>query len=68
MVNEQMPERDDTIGRVAFDAYVTTVGGKTYDGKAIPLWKDLFEAKRNAWCVAAWAAVAYFVDQKGSGA
>lgn len=40
---------DDTLGRIAFEAYSRAMNGKTYDGKPIPKWEDLSEAVREGW-------------------
>lgn len=32
---------DKSLGQVAFEAYCTAVGGKTFDGKPIPGWDEL---------------------------
>lgn len=40
-----------TIGRICFEAYRTSVGNLTYDGKPIPPWEALTNGDqvRNAW-------------------
>lgn len=48
-----MDDREERIGRVAFDAYRSHVGGVTYDGKAIPEWEGLSEQVRSAWVASA---------------
>jgi hypothetical protein len=37
------------IGRVGFEAYTASVGGRTYDGYAIPKWEALGQRIQNAW-------------------
>lgn len=47
-----------TLGRIAFEAYDKKRGGLTFDGKPTPRWEQLGDPIREAWCVAAEAAVA----------
>jgi hypothetical protein len=42
-----------TWGQIAFEAYSKAMGGKTYDGKAIPWWSDLSEEVQAGWEAAA---------------
>lgn len=49
--------KDETLGRVAYAAYIGGVGGKTWDGKDCPTWDGLTPKIRDAWCAAADAAV-----------
>ena len=44
-----------TRGVVAYDAYARHTGGKTYDGRDMPAWRDLTDLIREAWEAAAWA-------------
>lgn len=41
------------LGRIAFEAYSKSVGGKTYDNKPIPAWDDLTDQVRAGWTTAA---------------
>lgn len=45
--------RKEIAGRLAFEAYSVSVGGKTHDDKPIPAWGDLTESVRTAWGAAA---------------
>lgn len=47
-----------SLGRTAFEAYVESVGGTTYDGGHIPAWEKLTDAVRQGWSAAALAAIA----------
>jgi len=52
-----------SIGRVMYERYSETRGGKTYDGKPIPTWDDPkidLSGVRDAWIEAAKAAVAEY--------
>jgi hypothetical protein len=46
-----------TLGKVAFEAYVSRVGGETYDKKPIPEWQNLSESVKDGWEAAAAAVV-----------
>lgn len=50
-----------TLGQIAFEAYAKKMNWKTYDGKAIPWWKDLSDEVKQGWEAAA-AAVAKSVS------
>ena len=54
--NEQL-QVAETMGKIAFEAYVEAVGGKNYDGKLIPKWENLATPIRQAWHQAAWAVM-----------
>jgi hypothetical protein len=45
------------LARVMYDAYCTKAGGKTFDGKPLPTWKELGDERRACWVAAAQAAV-----------
>lgn len=45
----------ETWGRLAYEAYATTTGGRTYDGRPMPTWADLGEPIQCAWNAAAQA-------------
>lgn len=40
-------------GKVGYDAYAKSTGGKTFDGRDMPKWEDLPEPIRKAWWHAA---------------
>lgn len=44
-------------GQIGFEAYTRSTGGKTYDGKTIPLWTSLPTSVSKAWEDAAGAIV-----------
>lgn len=46
-----------TLGEIAWDEYVISVGGYSYDDKPLPGWYDLGIRQREGWCHAADAAV-----------
>lgn len=46
-----------TYGEVSYLSYARVTGGKTFDGRDMPMWQDLSEATRTAWEAAAKAAV-----------
>ena len=37
----ELTEDKTTYGKVAYDAYLKAVGGKSYDGKPLPAYKDI---------------------------
>lgn len=41
----------------AWAAYAQAVGGKTFDGKALPTWEQLGELQKQGWVAAAAAVV-----------
>lgn len=45
------------IAKAGYDAYAIATGGRTYDGKQMPLWEELPERIRDAWRAATRAAV-----------
>jgi len=47
------------IGRIAFEAYAESVGGKTYDGKDIPKWESVGKTVQDGWRHAAVAVSQY---------
>ena len=44
---------EELLGRVAFEAYNESKGGRTYDDKQIPPWDHLSETVQTAWKCAA---------------
>jgi hypothetical protein len=40
---------DRELGKLNFEAYCFSVGGKTYDGKPIPAWGKLSVEVQEAW-------------------
>ena len=47
----------DSFGKIAFEAYKNAKQGATYDAKPIPDWENLGNDVRDAWEVAARAAI-----------
>lgn len=43
----------DDLGRIGYEAYFAHTGGKTFDGRDMPAWRDLTEPIRDAWRAAA---------------
>ena len=39
----------DRIGRIGYEAYAKSTGGKTYDGRDMPKWDDLPDRIKDAW-------------------
>lgn len=48
---------DLTLGKIAFDAYSESTGGKTYNDRPIPPWSDISPHIQQAWQAAALAVV-----------
>lgn len=44
------------LEQIAYEAYATNTGGKTFDGRKMPSWADLPERIRAAWKAAIEAA------------
>jgi hypothetical protein len=54
-----MADEKPDYGRIAYEAYVEAVGGKSVHGEALPTWKVLSDTKPDvaqAWTEAGWAA------------
>jgi hypothetical protein len=45
------------LARIMYAAYNLQAGGKTYDGKDLPTWKELGADRQACWLAAAKAAV-----------
>lgn len=58
-VSEWMNEH----GRVAYQAYRDSAGGRTPSDRLMPYWEDLSDDSRSHWIQAALAAVAHHVKQ-----
>lgn len=43
------------LGEAGYAAYALSTGGKTYDGRLMPLWSELPDRIRDAWAAAALA-------------
>lgn len=56
-----MSTHTDTLGEKAFNAYRERRGGKNHDGTPTPTWEQLTPEIRDAWGVAASAAVDHAV-------
>lgn len=37
------------IGRIGYEAYANSTGGKTFDGRDMPKWEELPQRIRDAW-------------------
>ena len=42
-----------TRGQVGYEAYARSTGGKTFDGRAMPVWTELPDRIQTAWACAA---------------
>ncbi|GGO24876.1 hypothetical protein [Deinococcus humi] len=42
-----------TGGQIAYEGYRRSTGGRTYDGRIAPLWKELPMSIQHAWQTAA---------------
>jgi len=45
------------LGREGYEAYAKSTGGKTFDGRDMPLWSQLPQRIQDAWSEAARAIV-----------
>jgi hypothetical protein len=55
------------LGRVAYEAYSASVGGKSVRGEALPTWDDQVEDNRDvaaAWCAAGQAVLTATFERK----
>lgn len=57
MITPTTDDHRERLGIAAYNAYVASVGGVTWDGKPIPAWPSLTDKIREAWRCAAVAAV-----------
>jgi len=48
-----------TAGQVGYEAYSIHTGGKTFDGRDMPLWDELPDDTKLAWGAAATAIAEY---------
>lgn len=67
-----MNERDFTPeghrGKVAYEAYSGSTGGKTFDGRQMPAWADLGDRIQLAWITAARAVADALRTSEGKSA
>lgn len=49
--------RATEVARAGYEGYADWTGGKTFDGRDMPLWDDLPERTRLAWVAACGAIV-----------
>lgn len=54
----------DGHGRAAYEAYFATLGGRTPDDHAMPVWSRLADTQQSAWTMAALAAIARHADKE----
>ncbi len=45
------------VGKLGYEAYASSTGGKTFDGRDMPTWEDLPERIQRAWYAAASAII-----------
>lgn len=45
------------LAKLAYEAYATSTGGKTWDGRDMPAWEDLGRTIQTAWDAAAQAVL-----------
>lgn len=51
-------------GKRAYEGYAEATGGKTYDGRDMPQWRDLGEQVQRAWIAAAASVVSFISTAK----
>lgn len=51
-------------GKRAYEGYADSTGGKTYDDRDMPAWRDLGERVQTAWIAAAAAVVSFLATGK----
>lgn len=49
---EPPKEEVKPFGQIGYEAYAKFTGGKTFDGRDMPLWKDITPKIQDAWCEA----------------
>ena len=55
------------LGRIAYEAYSASVGGKSVRGEALPTWDAQVEENHDvaaAWCAAAQAVITATIERK----
>jgi len=40
---------DSSLGKCGYEAYAKSTGGKTFDGRDMPMWEQLPENIKRAW-------------------
>lgn len=64
MENKMFDENDmtdvDRLAGALWEAYCNQAGGKTFDGKPLPLWDDLGEDRQACWFAVAKRAIQIF--------
>jgi hypothetical protein len=45
------------LAQVAYEAYSRFTGGKTFDGRDMPMWAGLTDTIRDAWRAAIYAVI-----------
>lgn len=51
-------------GKRAYEGYAESTNGKTYDGRDMPVWRDLGDRVQTAWIAAAAAVVDFLATGK----
>lgn len=57
-------DRRLVLGKVNYQAYGLSVGGKTYDGRPIPKWEDLGQKIQEGWVAGAEAVAQSYLGSK----
>jgi len=62
-----LPESTLELGGVAYTAYCNAVGGKSFNGDALPTWGEMLADPKKlrlveAWAIAADAVITDFID------
>lgn len=65
-MNTHTPKDPAEYGRVAYQAYAASTGGKTYDGRDMPTWEGLTPRIREAWSAAAGAVIGRHSTREGT--
>lgn len=51
--------------KVAYEAYARSTGGKTFDGRDMPVWSGLGDKIQTAWVAAAGAVIDAYRSSEG---
>ena len=56
-------QQREALGQTGYAAYATSTGGKTFDGRDMPVWEALPGRIQEAWIAAAWAVVVTYATE-----
>lgn len=58
---------DETLGKIAYEAYCKERGWKSFNGERLPHWDEQDESLKNALSIAGHAVSKHILNQTGRG-